>query len=458
MRRSVLAWLDEWRWCLVAIVVSLVLLAAFVRIGGDWDWLVATGDHVVSTGSVPDSVPFASADTTGWRNVPVLAELLAAGLHALGARAAVLAHLALVAATLAVLAVAARGRGAGDAYVGAALGALVAGSLATLGVVRAQTFSLLPFALLVALVVRQARRPDRGIWWAVPLVAVWGNLHGAALLGTCVLGAYLLLHRLRQRPLETVGVGVAALTCLCLTPQGWHTPQYYAAVFDNVSAQRAEGLWARPSLDAPFDVVMLLAAAALAVLMLRTRRDLWEYVAVAGLAVATVSAARHGVWLLVLLVVLAAGRREPLDSADVAGAGPGRRARGAAVVAAVASLVAVPLALLRGQAVLGAPSDVVDTVADVAGDRVVLAPAPLSEALAVAGVQLWVSNPLDAFTHADQAAYLDFLDGRPGGREAAAQADVVVVGESSASRPLVAHDPDFVEQTCGGRWICYVRR
>jgi hypothetical protein len=457
----VLAWLDQWRWSLVSCVVSLVLLAEFVRIGGDWDWLVAMGDHVVATGSVPESVPFATAETSGWRNVPVLAELLAAGLHALGDRTAVVVHLALVAATLAVLAATARVRGAGDAYVGGALAALVLGSLSTFGVVRAQTLSLLPFALLLALVARQARRPDRGIWWVVPLIVVWGNLHGAALLGTCVLGAYLLLHRLRRRPLESVGVGVAALIGLCVTPQGWRTPQYYAEVFDNVAAQRAEGLWARPALDAPFDVLMLLAVAALAVLVLRTRREAWEYVALVGLAVATASAARHGVWLLFLLVVVAAGRSDRLDTLESRRLRQGASA-GAGVVAAVATVVALPLAASRGEAVLGAQPEVVAHVAQVArstrGDEaVVLAPAPLSEALAVAGVRLWAGNPLDAFDHSDQAAYLDFLTGRAGLLRAVDGSDVVVTVASSPTDDVVAGIDGWSEVECPDGWTCRVR-
>ncbi len=454
----------QWRWTGLSGVVSVTLLAFFVGIGGDWDWLVALGDHVRRTGSVPDGVPFAAADTSGWHNVPVLAELLASLLHATGSRVAIFAHLAAVALSLAVLAVAARTRGASDLATAGALAMLVVGSLATLGVVRAQTFSLVPFALLLALLSRQQRRPDRGIWWVVPLVAVWGNLHGAALLGVCVLGAYLLVDRLRLRPAETIGVGVASLVALCATPQGWLTPRYYAEVFDNVSAQRAEGLWARPSLGEPFDVVMLVAVALLVAALLRARRPLWEYVAVAGLCLASASAGRHGVWLLFLLVVLGSGRwagarGSTPDAADDAPGGPApTRARVPVLVgSALALAVAVPVAASRGDDVLGARPEVVAAVVAVAGDGVVLAPAPLSESLAVAGVRLWAGNPLDAFRHEDQAAYLDFLDGRAGAGRALAAADVVVVQPGSVAQALVVAEPGFTARPCGGGWTCYVR-
>ncbi len=433
-------------------VLSLAVLAVFVRVGGDWDWLVALGDHIRATGTIPDSVPFAVADTSGWANVPVLAELVASLLNDLGVRTVVFVHLALTAAALALLAAIARSRGAGDVLVALTLAAVVVGALPALVVVRAQTFSLVPFALLLALVVRQARRPDRGIWWAVPLVAVWGNLHGAALLGTCVLGAYLVVDRLRQRPGETIVVGLSSVAALGVTPQGWRTPHYYATVFGNVSAERAEGLWARPSLGAPLDVLMILAALSLAVVLLRTRRPAWEYVAVVGLALATVSAARHGVWLLFLLAALTSGRRV-LDDRE-------RRheARLAplVVVAVAATAVAVALAALRGDDVLGAPPEVVATVAEVAGDGVVLAPAPLSESLAVAGVRLWAGNPLDAFDHDDQAAYLDFLSGSPGMAAAVAGSDLVVTREDSVADEAVAALPGMLPVACASGWVCRV--
>ncbi|KRE94610.1 hypothetical protein ASG76_09330 [Nocardioides sp. Soil774] len=448
--------LGQWRWTVLSVVACAAFLACFVRIGADWDWLVALGDHVRTTGQVPDRVPFAVADTGGWHNVPVLAELTASAMHGVGDAAPVLAHLAAVVTTLVVLAVVVRARGAGDAHAAAAVALVVLGGLASLAVVRAQSYSLVLFVLLLALVCSQARTPDRRIWWAVPLVALWGNLHGAALLGVCVLGAYLLVQRTRTHLTQSIAVGATSLLALCATPQLWHTPAYYATVFDNVSAQRAEGLWARPSLDSPFDVVMIAAALVLLVVFLRRRRAAWEYVAVLGLCVATASAARHGIWLVCVLAVLAAGRP---DNGAPERADRSRHQFGSAVVVGiVAFAVALPVVLARGEAVLGQPSAVVRTVVATAGDDVVLAPTPLSETLAVEGVRLWAANPLDAFTHRDQAAYLDFLDGSAGARSAVDAVDVVVAREDSPQAALVEDDAAFSATDCGAGWTCFVRR
>lgn len=444
-------------WSMTAIVLTSAFVAQFVRIGGDWEWLVALGDHVRATGSVPDGVPFAAADTSGWVNVPVLAELMASGLDDLGARAAVLAHVAAIAMTLVVLAAAARARGGSDVQIAGAILLLCLGGLAALVIVRAQSLSLVPFALILALVARQAQRPDRRIWWAVPLIVVWGNLHGAALLGVCVLGAYLLVQRTRTHLWESCAVGVASVLALFATPQLWRTPLYYARVFDNVSAQRREGLWAGADPSNPLDVLMVLAVVCLLGLLLRSRRQPWEYVACLGLCLATASAARHGVWLLCLLVVLAPGRSmvAPADRPR-----DGRSSVGAASIGSSVAAVAfaLPVVLVRGDLVLGSSPAVVRSVEEIAGTGVVLAPAPLSESLAASGVRLWAGNPLDAFGHGVQASYLDFLDGDEGARPAIRMSDVVVAREGSPQAALVSDDPTFVATPCTDDWICYVRR
>ena len=212
------------RWLIVSVALSLAFLAGFARIGGDWDWMVALGDHIRATRTVPAAVPFAEADTSGWHNVPVLAELVSSVLHDLGNRLVVPVHLGLVALTLAVLGSAARARGASDRWAATAVGGVVVGSLPALVIVRAQTYSLAMFAVLLALVISQSRKPDSRIWWVVPLVVVWANLHGAVLLGVCVLGAYLLFDRLWVRRWESIAVGISSLLAVCLTVQLWRTP------------------------------------------------------------------------------------------------------------------------------------------------------------------------------------------------------------------------------------------
>lgn len=454
MRGPAVGSLGTWRWSLVAVAGCVALVAPFARIGSDWDWLVAVGDVIRRTGSVPDHVPFAAAPSEGWHDVPVLGQLIASVLNEAGATGVVMAHLVLVVLTWCLLLVQARRQGAGDAATAMMLVLVVLGSLTSWALVRLQTYSLPLFAGMLVLVVRQSRHPDRGIWLAPLLVLLWGNLHGAALLGVCVLGAYLLLDRLRLRPRETVAVGLASLLALLVTPQGVDTVTYYAEVFGNAAADRGEGLWARPDVTQPFDVLLLLAAAVMTGLVLQRRRQVWEYVAVGGLVLATASSARHGVWLLCLLFVLAARRPEAVR--------PAVPRAPMLVLVSLTAVIAVPLVLVRGDAVASADPAVVEAVAQEAGDAVVLAPAPLVESLAVAGVTIWAGNPLDAFDRPVQEAYLDFLAGRSGMGEAIDGSGVVVTHDDTdharAVQAELAAAGDFIATPCGAGWTCHVRQ
>lgn len=51
----------------------------------------------------------------------------------------------------------------------------------------------------------------------------------------------------------------------------------------------------------------------------------------------------------------------------------------------------------------------------------------LAEQVALAGGRIWVGNPLDAFSHADQSLYLDWLEGRAAGDAALRHAPRVVL-------------------------------
>ena len=443
-------------WTLVGLclfVIALFLVLATV-IGADLLWLVALGDRMRETGGIPDGVPFAAAPTGDWPPVLALAELLLSLLHEPGLAALLITHLVLVLATLLLVALDARRAGASGPATAIALAALFVGGLTTFGVVRLQTFSLVPFVLMLLLLRAETRKPSRRIWWAPGLILVWGNLHGAVLLGVCLLGAYLAFGRLRQRPTESVAVGLTSLLALFMTPATWRTADYYVGVLQNQAAAQNEGLWARPSLTSPFDVLMLIAVLLFAGAALRGRPRVWECVAAAGLAVATVMAARNGVWLLLFLAPLAASGRARRHRLGTAMTRPGPRVVAVAVVALIVAGVGLAQ---RASTMAETDEELAHEVLARVGDGVVLAPAPAVESLAVHGVTIWAGNPLDAFAPEDQRAYLDFLAGRPGMTRAVEDSDAVLVKVDSDAAAAMDTMADFEGERLLDSWLLFRR-
>src|SRR2546429_1124512 len=89
----------------LALTVALGAAAAAVAgtIGADARWLPALGRIILDRGKIPDGVPYASAPSAGWPNVPGLAELILRGLtNAAGHRGLLAAQAVSVAAGLAV--------------------------------------------------------------------------------------------------------------------------------------------------------------------------------------------------------------------------------------------------------------------------------------------------------------------------------------------------------------------
>ena len=220
---------------------------------------------------------------------------------------------------------------------------------------------------------------------------------------------------------------------LLVTPAGLGSVRYYAGVFGNEAARRGTGLWSHPSLHQPLGVAMLLGLAALAALALRRRQPLWTYAALAGPATP--------------------GR------AATAPSGLGRPTPLPALIGWVLVVTAACSAVLgvRARPVDPTPAGLVPAVRSAAGTEPVLAPEPLVERLAADGLTVWLGNPIDAFARGDQAAYLDFLDGEPGGRAALDRVHVVVVERGSDPERLVLADPRWRAARTVGGWTAYTR-
>ena len=391
-----------------ALATSSALLALTVTIGADTMWLVALGDEIVHRGFIPVGVPFAATGTSHWVNVPVLGELAFAGLDAIGPWGLITAQVVAAILCLSLIAISAATVGARAMPTALIVLVVLLGALPSFGVVRAQLMSLPLFALLILLLRSEGNAPSRRIWWVVPLVTVWGNLHGAVLVGVAVAGCYVLFSKAPRSPRTALAIIGAMVAALWLTPGGLRTHEYYFGVMTNSAAGQGEGLWAPLTLTSAFDTLLIAGAALLMVTALRHRLTLWEYVAIAGLLVMTIQAARHGVWLLLFLA--------PRSAQSLTRSFPAALRSQLLRPRLTYALTLIPLLAVTGVG-LSQRADVMaqnvvtaEQIAALIGPgRSTLAPSPLAESLAVVGLTMWGGNPIDAFPTPVQRAYLDFL-------------------------------------------------
>ncbi|MDX6412886.1 MAG: hypothetical protein QOH23_296 [Gaiellaceae bacterium] len=438
----------------LAIAAVAVGAAVLVQIGADSRWLAALGGHIATARTIPDGLPYAAVSSAGWKNAPVLGELVFHALYAaLSDRGLVLAQIGAVVAAFVFIGRDMRAAGAGDAsraimLVGTALAAAPA-----LLVVRAQLFSLALFPLVVLILRSETRRPSRRIWLVVPLLAVWSNLHGAVLVGVVVSAVYLLLHRMRQEPAVALGVLVASVAALLATPALLGTASYYHSVLTSEAAVRGFGLWAPLSVHAFFDVMFLVAAIPLCVAVLRVRPVVWELAVLVGLAAMAVHANRNTVWFALFAAVPAA-RALGLASSQAR-----RRTFERLILLCTCVLgVAAVAAAAREPVQTAAGSELIRHTAAAAGNEPVLADPINAEQLVLAGQKIWIGDPLDAFSSRTQRAYLDWLDGRARGDTllTGRGCAVLVTIEGAAQRRL-ARSPAFHELDRDAKAVLYRR-
>ena len=392
-------------WIAAAFGCAATALAAVI--GADARWLAAVGAAIVDAGSLPHAIPYAAAPSE-WHDAPALGQLVFHGLESvLGDKGLLVGQLVAVAIALGALALDLRRAGARDELGAAVLVAVVVAAPAALLVVRAQLYSIALFPLLVLLLRSEAARPSRRIWLAVPMVALWANLHGGVLVGFCILAAYLVLKR--HRRIEAACVLAASAAALLATPALLHTVGYYAAVLGGAASQTHYGLWARLSLSDPLDLLYIAIAVPLLAAVLRRRPAGWELVVLIALASMSISSSRNSIWFLFFAATPAA-----LGLQRSGARGPRLSRRTASVCACVPALM-IGLGLARTPAPTGPTARLLgETIAAAHGQPILAEPLD-AEQLALQGQRIWIGNPIDAFARADQRLYLAWLRGTPQG-------------------------------------------
>lgn len=238
-----------------------------------------------------------------WVDQQWLSQLLTYGLYLIGGLGLVgVANMALIVGAAGVAVVTARRLGAHAITVMLILPAC-AWLIIPSREIRTQEFMFPLFAAIVYLLARDSRNPSRRVYWCVPLLVVWANLHGTASIGAGLVVLRGLTLAWERRNVLTHGsqwrrpliLAVAAPLCLLLTPYALHTVSYYHATLLNSSLKSSVTEW-QPVTSEWAVAWPFFALAGVAVWSFgrpETKTTAWEKLALVALAAVSISVIRN---------------------------------------------------------------------------------------------------------------------------------------------------------------------
>jgi hypothetical protein len=229
-----------------------------------------------------------------WGSHLVLYEIAQHG----GLRTALVFGIACVVAALVVVAVASRTLGASmrSAAFGLLL-PLVGASWLTQ--VRTQSFALVPFVVVYALLALDARRPTRRVLFVLPLLVVWANLHGSVVLAAGLTAVYGLTLFWRQPDARgrSLLLVLGAPSCVLASPYGLNLVGYYHTMLAGAPLGEFVREWGPPMIGKG-TACFFLSAFLLTALLSRHHRVLtsFERWALVLLLFGAMTAVRNAVW------------------------------------------------------------------------------------------------------------------------------------------------------------------
>ena len=205
-----------------------------------------------------------------WVDQQWLAQLLFYGLYTLGGiKLALSAHVASVAGAFTLAIVVARRRGASARSV--CWIAVPVYFVLTWGAwnARAQSLALLFFVVLVALLIKDARSPSRRVFFVLPLLVLWANVHGTVVTGAILVALWGITYGVQHRRLpvmqwapRSLALVVLPLACVFASPYAASLSGYYQTMLLNSGFRQFIVEWrpTAPSIQtAPFYLLAFLA-------------------------------------------------------------------------------------------------------------------------------------------------------------------------------------------------------
>jgi hypothetical protein len=355
--RRLLAFAGREAFPIVVVGIVVVQLMRYLSLEFAQDgWLAFLGGHEIAQHGLPrhDNLTV-WAHGRQWVDQPWLSQLALYGLFvAGGVKLALLVNAGLIVGTL-VLAIALGRRSGASALRTAAVAAASVSLISTYWQLRTQSFVYLVFVLALWLLVEDSRAPSRRVFFVLPLLVLWANLHGSVVLGGALValrGATFGLAELRagRPPSSWVArcdtLVLAPGLCIFASPYGFALSDYYRRTLFNPVLVRYIAEWRPPSFSFSTAPIFAVALAAIWLLGRSRRLTAYERLVVVGASALAIVSIRNCVWLgLAAAVVLPRALEEAWPS------GPGvervRLNRLAALVAVGAAIVAISLVAAR---------------------------------------------------------------------------------------------------------------
>lgn len=181
--------------------------------------------------------------------------------------------------------------------------------------IRPQSFSMLLFVAMYALLLHVDTKP-RLLWIVPPLMALWANVHGGFGIGLLLIGTFVasatasrLFNRANERrPIwRWLACLASSAVATLLNPYGWRVYQY-AGNLSALGVARGIEEWMPPSFDTLVGASFIVSLVGVGILLLRSRRHvtLQDACILACFALPACMAVRMSVWWFIAAAPIAA--------------------------------------------------------------------------------------------------------------------------------------------------------
>jgi hypothetical protein len=340
----------------IALYALILCLRPATHIRSD-TWLALVAGRIVSKDWLPHHDGLTVwADGKSWIDQQWLGQLLFYWIHAAGGlRLLLFVHVLLLVLAVALAFAFARRTG------GSSRSVAVVGIVALLvalpnSVARTQTFAYVLFVGLLWLLAVEFATPRRRVLLVLPLLVVWANVHGSAVLGAGLVAVWAAAHVIRlgagggrEAWLARGRAGalaVAAFVCLLVSPYGLGVVGYYRDVLGAGALRDLVTEWG-PATVTGQPLFFVLAVASIWLVARNPRAlNLFEHLALLCLLFAGLAVIRNAVWFALVAAMVVP---RALDEVWPLGDAPLRRRVNVAVSLGALAVVVGSLAIAAGR-------------------------------------------------------------------------------------------------------------